>query len=245
MSHHHESHRWDYVKALIARAYAGDKVTRIGQVFRTFKPGVAAQPAAPENVSLQCTFSDSSRRNKKLIFLVGPPKSLFPGANALDTSQLSQPGTWLSAFNSWSSLLKSLGAGWYSAPTTQQSPIIGYSFNADTGITSYTLANAITWPNTDKPIRVSVEFPLSKSPLDGVQLVIPTGALTCYTASPRPAAPFTVKGLLRLTGANLIKLNTPSGAVLQGFVVPDVPMSRKRGRPLLVSRGRVQVKNRY
>ena len=224
---------------------SSNKQVRVGQVFRFFLPGVQAQPSAPENVSLQVSFSDSNKRNKKLAFLCGPPASLFPGANALDLNQTALPGNWLSSFNSWRALLISLGAGWYSAPTTQEKSIVGYSFDANTGQVTYTLGNAMTWPNTDKPIRVSVEFPLSKSPLDGVQLVIPTGALTCYTAQPRPAAPWTVKGTMRLLGANLIKLSTLNTLGVAGTITPQVPMSRKRGRPLLVSRGRVAVKNRW
>jgi len=217
----------------------------IGAVQKFFLPGVQAQPSCESNISLQLQFSDATSFHKKLMFMVGCPRSLFPNGDALDLSQATLPGQWMSSFNSWKSLIRGLGAGWYSHPTTQTSDIIGYSVDPDTGITTYTLGQALTWPNNNKPVLVSVEFPTQRNPLDGVQLVIHTGALTCYTAHPRPARAFTVQGSMRLKGANLITIGAGPSQGPSGNIVPQNPVSRKRGRPLLVSRGRVPVTVRW
>ncbi len=224
----------------------GAKTKRIGSVAKFFLPGVQAQPAAESNVSLQVQFSDSTFAHNKLLFMCGPPRSLFPNGNAFDPNQSSQPGTWWSAFQSWRTLLISLGASWYSAPTVQTAFISDYVFSNTSGRTTYTLtAPGITWPATNVPSRVSVEFPLSRSPLDGVQLVIPISATSCYTAGPRPAAAWTVQGTMKLKGAQLISLATPNLSGQLGTITPENPMTRKRGRPLLVSRGRASVQVRW
>lgn len=231
----------------MVRNDTGDKVVRVGQVQRTEPPliGVQAQPAAPVNVSLQVAFSNVAKSQTKRMFLAGCPKSLFPGGNTFDHSQPGLPGTWWSNFVAWRTLLQSLGAGWYTAPTTTTKKIVGYTFNPVNGQTSFNFDAAMPWPNTDKPVSVKVEFPLSKSPLDGTYLVIPTSSLSAYTAQPRPASPFTVGGTIRLTGSVLVTVKAASTGGTPGTIYAEVPMSRKRGRPLLVSRGRVQVRNRW
>ncbi len=224
---------------------AGVKQRGVGSMNKFFLPGVQAQPAAETNISLQVLFADATQAHKKLMFMAGCPRSLFPNADALDLNQSTLPGQWLSSFNGWRNLIRSLGAGWYSAPMAQNAPIVGYDVDPVTGITTYTLGASITWPNNNKPVKVSVEFPTVRSPLDGVQLVIHTSDTVCYTAKPRPAAAFTVQGILNLKGASLIKLSTANQQGQMGSVTPMNPMSRKRGRPLLVSRGRLPVVVRW
>lgn len=224
---------------------AGTPVKGIGLVNKFFLPGVQAQPSCETNISLQVLFTDSTMAHKKLLFMAGCPRSLFPNADALDINQGTQPGQWASSFASWRSLITSLGAGWYSAPTDQVVNITNYTVDADTGITSYNLSPAMSWPITSKPVMVSVEFPTSRSPLDGRQLVISETPTTCSTAKPRPAGAFTVQGVMTLKGKQLIKINAPSPTGTTGSILAQNPVSRKRGRPLLVSRGRAPVVVRW
>ncbi len=225
---------------------AGVATKRVGGVAKFFLPGVQAQPSCESNISLQVNFNNSTSTQQKLLFMPGCPRSLFPNGDALDVSQASKPGNWLSSFNSWKSLLVSLGASWYSSPVTQGVDITNYVFDPVTGLTTYTLkAPGMTWPNNSKPVSVNVEFPLSRSPLDGRQLVIHNSATECYTASPRPAAPYTVQGFMSLRGKVLVSLATTNQQGQKGSITPQNPMSRKRGRPLLVSRGRLPVTRRW
>lgn len=222
---------------------AGEKVTNIAQPFKFYLPGNQSQRSAESNISLQILFTNASKSKKKLGFMFGPYNALFPFGDAfVDDGSTA----FASNFQSWRSLLITLGMGWMSSPTTQKRKITGYVFDPVTGLTTYTLeAPGLNWPNTDKPVAVSVEFPLSRSPLDGRQLITHTNATTATTAKPRPAQPFTTPGVMTIHTPQLIKLNTPAGNTLTGNIIPQNPVSRKRGRPLLVSRGRAPVISRW
>lgn len=226
----------------LVRSDTGTKIVRRSLVKKFYKPGNQSQPSAPTGVSLQVQMADSFKRFKKLMFMCGPYRSIFPNADALDINA----GSFLSNFNSWKSLIISLGMGWLGKTTAGQIlSITNYVVDPVTGFTTYTLGAAATWPDGNKPFPVFVEFPLSRSALDGPQLVTKINATSCVTAQPRPAKPFTVQGLLRIVPTNFINLATTNTTGSPGTVEPQNPMERKRGRPLLAARGRRAVQIRF
>lgn len=238
---------WDFKGERVELVLLDDGITKVKRQSRLSKvriPGNQSRPACESNISLQAHAVTADSKNSKLIFLAGVYAGIFPGGDKYVPAGIGA-GDFATRFNSWASTVIGLGFGWQTKPVSQRVGITNYVFNAATGITHYTLDAAVTWPTTNKPVQVSVEFPLSRSPLDGVQLVIPDGPLGCYTATPRPAAPWTVKGELRLTTTAFVSLGTASPTASKGTINAENPVSRKRGRPLLVSRGRVAVRNRY
>ena len=129
--------------------------------------------------------------------------------------------------------------GWLHRVPDAGTAITNYVFDSTTGHTVYTLGAAVTWQVPfGVPQKVSVEFPLSRSPLDGVQIVIPQTPTSCVTAKPRPAAPFTVQGQLHQFTQVFVHVGEQAPQGPLGTVVGQNPVGRKRGRPLLVGRGR-------
>jgi hypothetical protein len=230
-------------RVCMVRDDAGLPVKRVSYAQREAIPGVQAQPANETNISLLLSFEDSTGFRNKSMMLAGCPRSLFPNADALDRNG---GGAFWSNFQSWTTLLISLQMGWMASDVLNSQTIEGYTFNPANGLTTYDLkAPGIPFPVMNKPYRVNVEFPLSRSPLDGSQLVIPTDAVTVKTASPRPAAPYTVDGTMTYKGSVFINLATTNPQGQTGTIRAQAPMSRKRGRPLLVSRGRQPVVRRW
>lgn len=220
---------------------AGVKVTNKVRTGKFYLAGNQAQPAEESNVSLQCLAMDAEQDNRKLVFLFAPWRSIFPGGDSYDPSGT----TWLTFFNQWAAAVKNAGMGWMGVTTLEEKKITNYVFDPLTGRTTYTLeAPGLTWPSTIDPQKVSVSFPVIKSPLDGVQMVIANSATSCTTTQPAPAFPFMLAGKMRRLGLGFVGLNVPAGPVLQGSIEAQNPVSRKRGRPLLVSRGRAQVRPR-
>lgn len=229
---------------LVAGPAVDTRIKRRSEVDRVYYPGVSSQPAEPTGVSLQVAMFDSSRSYAKRTYMCGPWASLFPGANVFTPA--GAPG-WTSYFQQWSSYLVANNFGWFSNAVNEpdEYEITGYTFDAVTGYTTFTTEDVIDWPDVSGPVKVSIEFPLSRSPLDGVQLVIPLGPTSFKTASPRPARPFTVEGTLKIADIGFVNLTTPNTLGLPGSINGEVPMSRKRGRPLLVARGRQPVQVRW
>lgn len=221
------------------RSNVGAKITNATKLSKFSLTSGLDRPAASTNLSLQILSASADQTQKKISYLVGPWESTNPFADSLDLNT----GGFSSYFNAYAASLIAHGCGWLANATTQSAVISGYTFDAASGHTTYTLtAPGMTW-TIGEPIRVSVEFPLSKSPLDGVQLVIPLTATTAVTAKPRPAGPFTVAGQMRIkdgTFVNLATLNTQGNT---GTVEVTNPVSRKRGAPLYVSRGRQSPRN--
>jgi hypothetical protein len=222
---------------------AGLKTLRRGDLQKGYWPGTLSQPACESTIRLQVLMENSTKTNRKLTFMGGVWRSIFPAADSFDGNQ----GGFLSLFNSWKSSIIAAGMGWMAVPNDPpKSNIVGYVFDPDTGHTTYTLANGgIAFPELNVPYRVNVEFPLQRSPLDGVQLVIPLTATTCITAKPRPASPFVVVGKMTLLGSQFINLATTNNAGNPGTVSPQNPMGHKAGRPLYTSRGRLPLTVRW
>jgi hypothetical protein len=99
-------------------------------------------------------------------------------------------------------------------------------------------APGISFPVLGRPYRVDVEFPLSRSPLDGTQIVIPTSNTSAITAKPRPASPFVVQGVMKVRGGQFVSLSQTNNQGNPGTVIAQNPMIHKIGRPLYTSRGR-------
>lgn len=221
-------------RVAMLRTNAGAKVTRATKLSKLYLTSGLDRPAEETNMSLQVLCADSTQQYKKLQFLCGPWQAIFPAAD----SYVPTAGGWSSYFNQYAASLIAHECGWLHAATTQAAVVSGYEFDASTGHTMMTLtAPGMEW-NVGEPIRVSVEFPLSKNPLDGSYLVVPLSATTAVTAKPRPAPPFTVPGTMRILGGEFINLATTNSAGATGTVEGQNPVSRKRGRPLYVSRGR-------
>jgi len=219
----------------------GVPVTRVTRIDKLNLAGNQAQQGVESNISLQVLMTDSTERNKKLLFLGGVWRDLFPKGNAFDPSV----GTWQTSFNAWRSALQQLHMGWRATDVKTTTDILNYVFDPTNGLTTFTLkAPGATWPNNNKPVQVAIEFPLSRSPLDGVQLVTHTSATTCTTAKPRPAQPFTTPGSLTQRTYKFIDLGTVTGTTTSAIEGQN-PVSRKRGRPLLVSVGRAPVRTRW
>jgi hypothetical protein len=219
---------------------AGAKVTRRTLVNKFFLAGTQSRPSAESNISLQVLFTSGGGGQKKIMFMAGPWRDIFPFGDALDPNV----GTWQTLFNQWVAALKAAKMGWLAVDNTVERPITSYSFDPANGHTTYVFGGGgFAWPSLTKPVRLTVEFPLSKSPLDGVQLVLAADATHATTAKPRPAAPFTIAGLARLQSRGFVTVGAPDANTPAGTIQAQDPVSRKRGRPLLVSRGRVATRD--
>ena len=231
-----------YVKAArvqLVYDLVGEPVIRRGQLRKfgpAILPGTAANPSEDSGTSLQVQMSNSTNMRKKLLFLSGPWARIFPNGDSYDPNQ----GAWLSYFNQWASEVIGLGMGWMGdAPDPTKVRVTGYTVDNTSGIVTYSLAApGITWDSYDSPVSVTVDFPLSKSPLDGTYLVWPITPTSFQTAQPRPAAPFTVPGNVWINSTFFIGLATLNNQGQPGTITGQNPVSRKRGRPLYSSLGR-------
>lgn len=215
------------------------KVTNISQVREVFMPGTAAQVSISTGAAFKVLMVNAAATKKKLTFLGGGWEACNPVQNTFIPA-----GAWTTFFNSWVSKLIAAKMGWLSNSSPDPTPIIGYTFSPDTGHTTYTLSAALfAAPFPGKPVKVSVDFPGIKSPLDGPQVVIPLTATTAITAKPRPANVFVLPGRMRLYVPSFVGLATPAGDVPTGSVNVLKITGRKRGRPLLVSPGRAPVRD--
>ncbi len=225
-----------YVKGervALRRTDGGVKVTRRTKVHKGYYPGNGAQASEDSNTSLQVLMTTGDEAHKKLTFMGGPYAAIFPQADSFAPA-----GAFTTNFNAWVALLKSQKMGWLASVVAEEKPVTGYVFDPDTGHTTYSFGGGgFTWDVLHKPKKISIEFPLSRSPLDGVQIVVPDSATVAVTAKPRPAKPYTIDGIARRYDYIFVGLG-PVGDGSAGSVVPQNPVSRKRGRPLLVSVGR-------
>lgn len=214
-------------------------VVRRGQLRKfgpALLPGTASNPSEDSGTSLQVQMSNSVNTRKKLLFLSGPWARIFPNGDSYDPNQ----GAWLSYFNQWTSEVIGLGMGWLGdAANPTKIRIDGYAVNADTGLVTFTLAApGITWDEYGVPKSITVDFPLTKSPLDGTYLVWPINPTTFITAQPRPAAPFSVPGNCWINSTEFVGLAVLNNQGQPGTITGQNPVSRKRGRPLYSSLGR-------
>jgi hypothetical protein len=213
----------------------GTPVTRQSYLDKTRYASNQSQPAAPSNISLQCICTDSSGQYDKLVFLCGPYLSIFPGGDVYNPQSA---GDWNTRFMTWRSGMIAAGMGWRARTPGQKVFIDSYTVDPVTLRTTFILSAAVTWPVLKNGVPVQVEFPNQRTDLDGRYLVTPTSTNSCTTVLARPASPGRIGGTLTISGSTLVQLNTPSTVSATGAINAENPVSRKRGRPLLVSRGR-------
>lgn len=226
----------------LAKLDTGAKVTREGFARRRFVQGVQAQLGEDTGTSLLVKWISSDGTRQKLMFMGGPYAALFPFANAIDRNA----GQWETNFGSWRSLMRQLHMGWLHRKKNEQATISGYTFSNVTGHVTYTLdGDGIIDTPLGQPIPVNVEFPLSRSPLDGPQLVVFQDPNTCVTAGPRPAKPFTIAGQMKTFVTEFVDIGVLNAQGNPGNIFEERPVGRKRGRPLLESPGRVRRANRW
>lgn len=220
---------------------AGNKLRRVSQPFRINLDGDQSKSADQTNTSLEALWITGDGKNKKVAMMGGIWDAVLPAPDRVDPTV---PG-FITAWNGWVTECQLKGLGWLTSGPSDPVAITNTVFDPTTGHTTYTLKapGFANWPNgIDNPNKVRVEFPLSKSPLDGVQLVIPSSATEAMTAKPRPSALFTVVGKMQTFAPQLVTLASVAGGPL-GTILWQVGMSRKRGRPLLESRGRRPVRD--
>jgi len=220
---------------------AGDKIVRRSDLKEFVKPGNLSQKNTESEISLQCTAADITKRFRKLVAMVGPWNAIFPSADVFEAVPV-----WLTKFVSWRDQMIALNMGWLSVsednPDTYD--VIGYTFNPVTGITTYEFGEDVPWDAINRKQRVSIEFSEQRSPLDGVQLVVPSTARFAKTLKPRPAFPFVQPGVMRLLEPTFIGLK-PNSIGPTGTIDPHKPVERKRGKSLLEPRARRPVLIRY
>lgn len=234
-------------RTLLVRDDTGAKVTRQGLVndFGTTLPGTQAQDAEDTGTSLLVVWSDAQSRLKKTMFLGGAWASIFPFANSYVPA-----GGWQGFFNAWRDYCITKHLGWMHRTVQRTATITNYVTDAATGIVTYTLRTGASIIADLTPRRtVNVEFFNRRSPLDGVQVVVPISEVapvapatdwttTVKTAQPRPAAAFATPGQMTLFGSTFVDVGAAGGAQQTGSINPVRPTGRKRGRPLFVSPGR-------
>lgn len=218
---------------------AGVKEKRRVDVKRMFLVGNQSQSADQTNMSLLTRWTTGDLAFNRLVFMGGVYDACLPAPDVFTPA-----GNWTTNFNAWVAACQQANLGWLTSGRTVPATIDGYTFDPDTGHTTYSLlAPGLVWPNgLGKPNKVGVEFPLSKSPLDGTQIVVPLSATSAVTAKPRPAKPFTIQGLMVLFEPTFKTVGTAGGGQALGTIKEQVGASRKRGRPLLESRGRQPVR---
>jgi hypothetical protein len=215
---------------------------RVSQVRRLNLAGTQAHSADQTNTSLLATWITGDQKSKRLAFMGGVWDDVLPAPDVFSPS-----GAWTTFWNQWVAACQTAKLGWLTSGRTTPATITGYTFDATTGLTTYVLkAPGLVWPNgDDRPNKVAVEFPLARSPLDGVQIVVPADATHATTAKPRPAQPFTISGIMVLFAPTFKTIGVGSGQQLPGTITAQIGVSRKRGLPLLSSRGRLPVKVRW
>lgn len=226
----------------LVRNNAGGTVSRRAKVKRNFIAGTLAHSSDQQNMSLLVRFTNGAGDRTKLLFLGGVWDEVLPAPNVFNPAV----GSWMTFWNSWVAEMVAARVGWMSSQVTDEADIVGYVFSAVTGLTTYTLDDAgLAWPLGDLTVKVGVEFPLSRSPLDGIQIVVPDGPTVAVTAKPRPAKPFTNKGRMKLFQEVFVSVGSVPPANTAGTIEAQVGVSRKRGRPLLAPRGRSAVQPRW
>jgi hypothetical protein len=219
---------------------AGLPVRNDSRLVKFFLPGTAAQASAPNNVSLQVQFADSTSRRKKLMFMGGMWRSINPADDILDTSA----GAFLSFFNTWKTSLISNGFGWIGTTDKRRAAVTNYT-STPAEVVTVTYAGApITWPATDRPIPVTFSGINVHSVLNGPQVITPSGANTVTLLKPIATGPFVSPGWINYNIKSFISLASPGNGAATGTVEAQNPMTRERGRPLLVSVGRARAKAR-
>lgn len=221
---------------------AGNHVTRRAKLKKGYWPGVQSERAEDSTTSLQVVMTTADGRFKKLTFLGGAWTGIFPFADAYNPDY----STWRTRFNAWVAAIRDKQLGWLHRVVFKEATITTYTVAAATGIVTYTLDpdSGWTWPVGRPPTTVSVEFPLSRSPLDGMQVVVPTGNFECKTAGPRPAYPYTIDGKIRRYRYELKTVGLVNQQGAFGTVEGQNPVGRKRGRPLLTRPGRAPARPR-
>lgn len=201
---------------------------------KVFLPGTQARPSAEANVSLQCLFANFDSSKRKLMFQGGPWRDIFPFDDAFDIGV----GNFQQFFNSWKTSLIALGAGWM-GQVEIGNPVLITNYVADVNFNvTFTLAApGISWA-TLKNQQVRIKGLNNGSVLNGQQLVRPIDALHCITVKPIAAGAFQVPGFMTAYTKAFIGLAPGTTGGLTGTIEPQNPMTRERGRPLLVSVGR-------
>jgi len=227
-------------RIMVVRDTLGNHVVRQGDIKKMFVPGTQTQEADETGNSLQAQMADSFKKYKKLCFLCGPWRAIFPHDNTFDPN--GGPG-FQTLFDAWGLSLITKQMGWLRQVVANQARITNYLMNPTTGIVTITLANpGIPWFAIGKPQSVRIDIPLRRSPLDGNHVVIPVDAVTCTTAQPIGVQPFTVQGTLSTFDKVFVNLADQNNRGQTGTVTAQNPVSRKRGRPSLASRGRAPVR---
>lgn len=241
-------------RTVIVQDDTGAPVRRVGlpNTFGQVLTGTQAQDSEDTGTSLEVMWSDPTSKYKKIMYLGGVWASIFPRANVYVPA-----GAWTGFFNSWVTACKTLGFGWRRRIIANSYQISNYTTDAASGITTYTIKSAASvLADFGDKRTVSVEFFNDRNALDGVQVVVPVSeaapvapetkwTTTLKTAKPRPSKAFTTPGQMRLFSSAFV---TPQAAVAQGpegSINPIRPVGRKRGRPLLVSAGRLPNRVRF
>lgn len=229
-------------RVALVRTDTGAKVTRQALPNRFFLAGNQQQDGEDTSTSLLVKWVNSVGSRNKVMFMGGPFAAIFPFPDALDRNA----GNFTTHFNAWAGLMRALGMGWMHRVRTQTGIILNHVSDPLTGITTYTLeAPGIVWGAGAPPTPVSVEFPSGRSALDGMQIVVPVDATHATTAKPRPSSAFKVRGQMKTFDLEFVNIGTLNGQGNPGTITADAPVGRKRGRPLLVSRGRRPVQVRF
>lgn len=193
-------------------------------------------PSVNSNTRLQVLWANSDRSREKLLYMGGVWDSVIEGNRYVANA----PGGFASYFQSWASYCALVNLGWLAnnaAPVKYK--ILSYTTDDVTGKTTFTLnAPGITWPNTNNPVSVSVDFGGVKSPLDGTFTVWPISATQAITVKPRPSAQGYAPGNMWINTKGFVGIGAPGNNVPPGTITPENAMTRKQGRPYYASRGR-------
>ncbi len=219
---------------------AGERVKNKSQPRQFFLAGAEGKASAETGVSLYVLCVNAEGNRKKPVYLWGVWDEVFPEQNIYNPTALFKTN-----FNSWVASLISCKCGWLANTPGPPIEISSFAVNPTTFKTTYTTAANIFEPaEFMKPLKVTVDYPLAKSALDGPQVVIPLSARVGRTAKPRPAVEEDNPGIMRKYSYSLVTLNTSFGQQASGTVVGIGATTHKRGRPLLVSVGRAPVRKR-
>lgn len=224
------------------RNTAGIHTVRRGRATRLNLPGTQAHSADQTNTSLLAVWTTADEQYTRNVFMGGAWDDLFPAPEVLNTAV----GAWQSFWNQWVAACQTANVGWLNQQEEQRAKINSFAFDAESGLVTFTLAApGLTWNPDDDAVRAQVTYPNIKSALEGTYLVQPIDATHAITIKPRPALQTTLKGTMILREPVLRTIGIPAGQQTPGTIVPIIGVSRKRGRPLLASRGRLPVQIRF
>lgn len=219
---------------------AGVKQKFVSAPREFFFPGNALQKAISTGASLKVLWTNPPMTRRKLAYMAGAWETVNP---TQDVFLPPDDSTWTTKWNAYVDGLITAKAGWVANNHTEPIKIIGTTFDVVLGSTTYTLAEPLfTAPFNGKPVKVRVEFPDRKSPLDGVQMVIPINATSAETLHPRPSAPFTKPGRMFTYTPVFVSISAAATGQPTGAVKVLKITGHRRGRPLLVSPGRDAVR---